>query len=884
MKLKITKSILITVAVFCLLLGVFSFFLEKPNGALADGGQVGNVANFFSPATAPEYFKTTNAKYVDETDDYIAFVACINGSSSDSIVVYSKKDNSYRIKSDFYTSSPGQIQFANIGDKDYLLYQADLLLHTLDLTTFETSIIYNIDNKTQPITSYNFRYNGTYLVVALNDSLASYAPVIDGGKVYLRNRFTYKNDTYPTASAFVTLNSDNVMYFAIGETIYYDDVKATVTNNKESINKFTYEHSISYLLADGDRLYFISDNDVGYFAINQNFTPNVTIEGNNSEVLGNISSPKSLTIYDDELLIVDNTKSTVQKFDDVSFAFTGYAIATTESAENRIDKKSKHISLYNGNLATLSDQELALIDVEKGEYIKAQITDFTPEMLALGKDSIAIASSSVIKIYVVEDFALTLKATINNQNLKSCDYSCGKYYFYTSESNGSVHVYSESAILDGSTEKTVFATGLERFLSGATYMDVDVDGNANIYSANNKSVVRIPSNGDLSAIQTVALFNPSLRLESDLDGKVYSLADGNKIEYIDFNAETPESKIINFSLHENLKKDYTGISNQNAISMALNFDSQEVYFILYEQSVILSCDTFNNRSITSIDGANSAKDAFSGTEGLKTVQKAKVTGKNLYEVTTDDTDVFTYVKKFVAGDSEYLIIGEFANGYTLLLDEEKLVLIKTKDLPSQTTDGVTSSAKTTLYVSSSVNLYYYPVLSIDNTYCVYKANETSPVRFNVGQALTVEGEINLNDKVFYYITTTVNGEEFKGYVPSKFVKERLDTIDTLSKMTYATISAETEVLAEDRGSVIYTFTKDTKVRILGSTSQYTLIEFTVDGTLYRGYVNSASIITTPNNAVRNAVIIILISLAILATSIYVINKKKTYVDTNKTEY
>ena len=162
-------------------------------------------------------------------------------------------------------------------------------------------------------------------------------------------------------------------------------------------------------------------------------------------------------------------------------------------------------------------------------------------------------------------------------------------------------------------------------------------------------------------------------------------------------------------------------------------------------------------------------------------------------------------------------------------------------------------------------------------------SQEEQIRLSVGQYLTVNGELTLNGKTFYYVTT-VGEQTFSGYVPSTFVKTQLDVAQTYQSLSYKTVKDGSVLYAEDFGSVLYTFSQNTRVRVLGTIKNasgditYLLVEFNDGATTHKGFVKGDAVINKPDHTIRNAVIILVISLAISATAIFLLSRKKVYID------
>lgn len=845
--------------------------------ASADSTQPVTVG-IFSPNEYPEYFKTQNAEYAVEDENHLVFTT--KGSNDDkySVVVYHKnpdsaKYNTYDVHADILEGDRGQILLWSYGEKDYLIYRTGqyMNLYALDLSTGVSSLTIDALSTTVP-SATNFCRNDNYFVFAQTGTVFVYtASVVDNKVTFTQvHGYTFSNFT---GIPLVSISEDNTLY------VYKDGVLYSGNVNSGTLSSISFSANLTSLYATNDRLYFIeflgtNNYNVGYFDVNNGLNKHVKISSVNLSTakLGEIVTPKSISIFNNELLIVDTTEnSTIQKFDAETFEFTGWAMATTQPTDTRIDNSTKHIAIFDNKIATLSNTKIKITDSKTGDIIKVinyDTTDFTAKMLALGKDTVAIASGDEIRFYSLTDTDLTPIKITSKKELQSCDYSAGRYYFASITDGGTIYVYNETDFSSCADIKE-----FKGKISDGAKIAVDVDGNINIY-LNNDIYCKKASETAVASYQ----FNyPCNGIETDLDGNVYVLTSNNKLVKLNTDG-TDNHKELSFVLHDNLKEEYTGITNGAlATAFAMNFDDKNVYFIINGQSIILSSDKFDNRSITNVL-VDDVKDKLSGTVGNKTVQKVTILGANLFTVKIDDnSSLFKYVERTIANNTEYLIIGEpyEGAGYTLLLDENNLYLIKNENL-SNKVDAVTTSTVNTMFVSSDVNLYYYPVLSLDNAYCVYVDNEV--LRLHVGQHLTVEGELTLNGKKFYYVSTTLDGTIRKGYLPETFLKTSLDYVDTTSEITYVNVSKDTLLYKTDFSGVIYTFSEDTKVRYIAKTQTHTLVEYYDGQNTYLGYVFNSAIINKPDYSVRNAVLIMVLSLAICATSLYLIHKRKVYID------
>lgn len=836
------------------------------------------TVDIFSPTEYPEYFKTENAEYAVEDDDHLVFTTKGSEDNKYSIVVYHKnpesaKYNTYDVHTDILGADRGQILLWSYEGKDYLIYQAYMKLYALDLsmgvTADASSEIENAPGST------NFCRNDNYFVIAQTGTALIYtASVVDNKVTFDKKQEKYFSNM--SGVPLVSISGDNTLYVHKDNTLYMGNISEITPN---SINLTS---TLTSLYATNDRLYFIENTssnvyNVGYFDVNNGLEKHykLTSVALKNAKLGDLVTPKSLSIYGGNLLIVDTiNNSTIQKFNADTFEFTGWAIATTQPTDTRIDSNTKYVSNYDNKIATLSDKSIKITDSTTGDVINTinyNTTDFLAKMLAVGKDTVVIASGDEIRFYSITSNNDTPITTVYKKELQSCDYSAGKYYFASGTGDGTVYVYNE-ADFTASEDITAF----NGKISGGAKIAVDVDGNISIY-LNSDIYYKKADETDETKVASYPFNYACYGIETDLDGNVYVLTANNVVVKLNTDGTNVHTEYP-FVLHSNLNENYSGIlSGTSATGFAMNFDDKNVYFIVNGQSIILSSDKFDNKSITDVS-VGDVESALSGAVGKKDAQKITLTGVNIYTVKLTDT-VFDYVERTIANGTEYLIIGEpYSNaGYTLLLDQNNLYLVKKEHLPVEKST-VTNSSVNTMYVSSDVNLYYYPVLSLDNAYCVYVDNEV--LRLSVGQQLSVEGELTLNGKKFYYVSTIVDGVEQKGYLPETFLKASLDYVDGQTEITYIDISKNTIMYSTDFSKVIYTFSEDAKVRYVSKTETHTLIEYYDGENTYLGYVFNSAVIETTDNSVRNAVLIMVLSLAICATSIYLLHKRKVYIDAN----
>ena len=812
--------------------------------------------SLYSPINDYEYFSIGTPKCVYEDEFYYIFAHTYGANDANKdLVIYDKASKSYSILNSLTDPTQATVFY---GETAYLIYQDNHLLKAYDLLKSQhADITYQDDS---PITLNNFSYNGTHFLIASVGGPISISEIsITENGVTLKKLKDYSAGNNP----IVALNETD-LYYSVGDEIYFISIENFISGDKQAEKIYDDDFTPTHLVASNDSLYALHANGVNRFIKNSGYilSPN-KIENGTEDKLGVIQNANYIALYGNDLLICNATK-TIQKFDRITLQYTGVSTATTQASNERIPYDSTQIDVYDKTVAVLSPSQISLFNNETNAFNKFAISStggYTPIMMSVGKNSVAISSANEIRFYSLENGTYT---TAQSGNLIACDYRDGKYYFLSMNNSGEVYVYSEN----GALLSTI--TGLGGTYAHGALLTVDVDGYMSVYAGNEKKIYRFKVNelNQATLLDEYALELVSKELSTDLDGNIYSLSDGNEIEKITI--KTGEVTKTTLTLDGNLSEIYTGITNQTVKSFALNYDNDEVYFILNGQSLVLKTTGLDNRSITNISGALSA--VLNGENASLTGEKVCLTGKNVYRVEIGESDVFTYDYRTVASSEEYLILGSF-DGYTLLLSDE-LYLAKNEDIANGESI-IKASQKTKLFVSGGVNLYYYPVLSVDNRYSLKDNGET--VRLSNGDELTVLGEATLNGNKFYYVSAMVDGVEKCGFAPENFLRDSLTQHEEHLNLKYLTVKTGGRLLSDDKMTCLYEFTKDTVVRTFGEENGYLKAELiTADGVI-SGYIAVTDILKTEDSTVKNAVIILVITIALTATALYLIFKKKEYI-------
>ncbi|MBO5285822.1 MAG: hypothetical protein J6B16_02880 [Clostridia bacterium] len=874
--LKVLLSLIITISA----ISVINLFAFKTTPAQADESTKVET-EIFSPNDYFEYYALKSPKYVYEDDKYVVFIED-DTSVKQTITVYDKTIMAYKVFDDINFTSIGKVIVYTSKKTDtpidYLIFQNYLRIYSLNIATGEVkSVVEAKDNSEEDLSSFTFDYNGEFFAVSTTEDIILYTVSSDDkGRIELKATSFNKSFT-STEDVYVALNGKNLFY-NLGQSLYsidLNDVKAGL--NPDGVEVAMTSSAFSFLIADETKLYYIANKNISYFDIN-NFDngANIAIKNTYFSKLGDVASPYSISFYNGNLLVVDNASNTIQEFSSDTFEFTGKAVSTVQYADNRVNANSSGISLYNKTLAVLSPTKVQIIDTVTKKFTDINFTAINPTMITLGKDKVVIANQNNIEYINYKNFDANkpdwTHVTVK-ENIYGVDYQNDAFHFISADNgNYSLLSFSEN---DFTLKTTIISVNEPGFIAEGSKLAVDLDGNAYIYNNPNTAIKKFELKDGTYLKTKEYTVSTSLGIDTDLFGNLYSLSTGNTITKID--VETDEVSSFTLSVSENLTK-YASV-NSNANAFALNFDDSTVYFTFAGHSFVLKTDGLQNYAVDNIVAPTISELIPTDENADNQVKKVVVTGKNLFNVdfpleNAKTINYFTYNERYPATDKEYVVAKELDKFYILLATDE-VVLIKKTDISADSFESVTSLEEKAIYVSTNVNLYYFPIMSFENAYCV-KLNNT-PVRFEVGCKLTALGELTINGVTYYYVETTYNDTALSGYVPVAFLSEHLSENEVLSDMKYVFVKNGTTVYADDLTTEVYTFSDVTEVRSFETKNGYVKIAFNVNGEEFIGYVKVDNIIIEKDNTVRNALLIIVASILLAFTCIYLIHKKKTYV-------
>ena len=224
-----------------------------------------------------------------------------------------------------------------------------------------------------------------------------------------------------------------------------------------------------------------------------------------------------------------------------------------------------------------------------------------------------------------------------------------------------------------------------------------------------------------------------------------------------------------------------------------------------------------------------------------------------------------------------------ASGEEVILGTDRLLNFSFEDFSSQVLfeqneyiknlSAINSSSPSTAFVTTTVNLYYLPVITESDDFAIEDVNN-SLLKLRNGQLISPLYKINFYGVDFYLADITVNEDTIKGYIPVNFTTKVLsdDVISTTFTMEKV---SETKVFADfELTSEVKKLSENEEVKVFEIKQGVATIGYLVDGEYVLGYISEDTIIKAPDTVIKNVVMVVALALCLVVTSLYFINKKK----------
>lgn len=839
-------AILFAVLILCSALLCFS-----PLTANADS-QV--KVDLFLPQTALEYKELTSPidVYSDES-----VTAITQGGVSPSLLVYYQ---------DKYTQLNNFTAIKQVKklDQNTLLISDNASIHKIDLTKLDNPTeckVQVLDTNDDPVNAFSFDIYQNLLITSFSDKCIIYN--IDGDS-FVKNKYFTINDS----DSIVAVNQ-NYIFFSDDDDLWKMDITTGLHSS------FIDNISPAQVIANNEFVYYISKNNNKIYKADMqgNAIELQCTDTNQAFNLGNATAPSNLAFRADNLLIIQNNTIQEYKVEDPTIDFTGFAITSGKTAYNRV-KANANIQKYNDTVAVLDDFKLTVIKSNSENlYERANFNNYFVDneqvlgqdifTFALGKDNaLLVYNTTTSKVLKLLDFnnqeqpltEITFDSAINVTPWDVC-YQGENYYVLATDSNNYIYIYrldKTSTSITDQHEITKISTTTNEL--AVTIFDVDVYGN--IYLVSTNKIVKLDKAQGYAINGECPITNVKT-LHSDLNGSLFAL-NNDGFYYIENISSNPLP--INIEL-------------ENITDFALDITNDLCYFTTSNQEQIFTTTKLQNLSISDIDVSDTFKTTNDSTNtASEDLQVYTVSADENVFIVTKNQDTLKY-KAICDAEKEFIYACAITDNLHLLIGQDEIAI----SLSATNCPGIVKDTNfpESAYVSSSVNGYYYPIITLQSDYALTNA-DSQKVKLDKNTLIKPSFITTILDKDFYYATFVVDNVEYKGYVPIDYTVEVLEkditseqyTIETLTN-TYLYSDAQ---LTNIKDNIV--IENGTAVRVYEKQENYAKIAVNVDGQWIDGYVSTDCIIDSSTIAVRNILLIILVVTCLGTTSIYFLLKRK----------
>ncbi len=866
MSTRINKKIklsLITLLTFLAILSFAGFFGSK-SFAKADQTSTYKVEEFV-PNTSLEYYDLSSPIYTYHDDDVTAIAQ-----SNKKLIVY-------------YNGAFTELEYNTLGlpmfedikqvkrlDANTLLVLDRASIYTVNLNDLTADKIACTLDGTNLNGSY-FDFNGKNLVTSFKSYINVYE--FDGTAIISKGSISGGADS-PLA-----LNNNGDMFFVDQQTLCMQNLANGFATPIELVKNV----SITQMIANDNFLYYVSNMQIYRLNLSTKETTLLSVKYINEQDkaynLGKIVSPESICFRGENLLVTDNSLNAVQEFivDGENLIFTGFAIAENKTAYNRIQKDATDIEKSNGKIAVLDGKKLSVMSQDCSQsyardnfvnFIIDENTDvkYDTTFFALGLNKIMISATTPQRILMLDvnnNQSAGIEITIPAENCLIDDicYQSGFFYVLVHTASHSI-VYSISEFDENFTATEQFKVESEN----EKFSLIEVDVFKNVYLAKTNELYKFPYSGDgyaLTDIKTLPATNKLTKIKTGLAGELFVLDDG-AINYYDENSSSYTTLLSN-------------IDDLKVKSFALDFDSKEVFILTQDSEMILSTIDLPNLCVNDIEVPTADYVTTDKTADINDLKAYTIKdGANLYSVSILDGK-FNFICLADRQD-KYLLICPItiSNGYQevayyALAGQDQVVLAHYSDLIES--QIALEAAPQSAFITTDVNMYYMPIITPNHEYAL--SNEQVVIRLTKGSKIEPIKLFTLLDKQFYYATVIIDGEQVNGYIPVAFTVEVLSKDIPYDNFTFERVNPTTLYKDTSLTESIMELEDNQQVKVLDVENDvmHVLIE-TEDGFI-EGYISIDSVKNQPKQAIRNIILIVLVSACVCATTAYFFIKKKS---------
>ena len=795
------------------------------NFAVADEDKI--TTGIFLPTSYLQYYRLDNpyaiCRYTDEEDKEVVAI-----SHKNEIVIY-RDEKFVPIKLELGDNQVKTIDHYG----NYLIFVFDLKLYSVDMSGFNDGgwkveeNLKKLDGKS----ASDISICANQIAVATESNISVHNVVVsDSG-------FSYDDEEVSKSPAEKPSNilfTDNAIYYSTSSGSIFKCGDGSYEVNAPGIRS---------LAQDGTGKIYYSCNN-GIFTTDGEKIMTATGKAETEKDLGKIYDPKGICLTGKGLWVVDGTLNAVQEIDLTDNSFTKFAITTNSKAINRLSDKVKDISVDKDKIYALDEGRIVVINDIDGENSYNKI-DVSADLFAVGDKKLLTydMASNTLRLYAIgENTADTLETeeieSANKDNVKDLFYSDGKFYVL-------YEIYANSVI---SPVIKVFGSSEYSSLPKGYALQITADVFGNIYYATetqtgDEGYYDFYKVGNPTPIISIAKNKKLINLQTDLDGKLYALYEGNFVECYEESGNT-------FSKEIKLSSNLDSVNNATPLkakSMCLSYNSPTAYFLF--NGLILKSVVADEMDISTPSRITLGEDFSVKYDKENEFCKLNL-GTNIFEADKDFAEGFKYLgigKE--TEDTDYALF-EINGKYSLVICEGKNYIVRSSDVISR--KKATEKAEVG-YSAVDFKIYSVPVTEIN-----YALNGATK-----HEKIDILGEVDFNGITYY----AINCENGKGYIPKSFILGSLAEEKTYESPRSAYLYDKEGVAlykGEDLSEVKTVLNEKTKVKVVGETENALIIDYNGE----KCYALKTAEYFGGESNVKKAAAVILCALSLMAFALF----------------
>ena len=790
----------------------------------------------FLPTSYLQYYKLDNpyaiCRYTDDEGKEVVAISHTNG-----IVIY--RDEKFKT----IDLNLGNAQIKKIDHYGkYLVYFFGLRLYSVDMTDFNDKG-WNAEDKKEKIGDnvWDFSISGDKIVIATDSYFSVYPIAIDENGLLISAEDDYEYRVNAERPSNILFADGAVYYTELGKDIF----KYTIGDEK-AVEVATVTNVQSIAEGEDDKIYYSCQS--GVFTLNGETIKDTSNINETDKDLGKIYDPKGICLTDKGLWVVDSALNAVQEIDLSDNSFTKFAITTNSKAINRLSASVSDLCVDGDKIYALDDDRIVVINDINGVNTYNKIDLYgDEESFAVGGGYLCRYSGGHLSCYKIaaaserDDFSLDIDEICKVQASDVCDiaYLDGNFFVLAREPH---HGKGYPLILALSVEKKTLSrlSGEETEESEPKKITADIFGNV-YYAAEDDNEYKFYQLGVTEPLYKRAKNGETLiKLQTDMDGKLYALYSGNKVECYAGGGEVFSKTLI---LSDNL----TGMDENPVVSMCLSYNSETAYF-LFKGLILKSTsdmDIATPGRILVPDGFSIGYKADTEYARLKENSKA-------FSVTEEFEKYFGYTEMTVCAPCDYAVF-EINGKYSLVVSNGVRAIVRNADV-DETTKFALETVETQ-YKYAAVDFNAYAVPTEENAY-----RSASAIKH---EKLLVLGEITFNG-VEYYAVETASGS---GYIRKKFLLSEIvkDKFSEEVRSGYLYLKTGASVWENgDLSGESELLSAKTKVKIISSDGDVIMIEY--DGKIM--YTSSEYIYSDGRQKTTKALAVLLCALSLTAFALF----------------